>query len=120
LYLSANGGGEADLRGDAANSSAPDDASAPVLLSPSCSPNPFGQGTAIAFTLQREGPVRITVYDVAGRLVRVLAEGRMQSGRHEIPWDGRASNGHSASSGAYWIRLTAGGREVVTRVVRVE
>lgn len=33
--------------------------------------------------------VRVAVYDVASRLVRTLASGRMTVGRHEVVWDGR-------------------------------
>ena len=38
-------------------------------------PNPFNPNTTISFSLRAKGPVSIAVYDVAGRLVRVLIDG---------------------------------------------
>jgi 5-methylthioadenosine/S-adenosylhomocysteine deaminase len=47
---------------------------------------------------------RVTVYDVAGREIRVLFEGRLpEAGRH-VTWDGRDHRGERASSGVYFVR----------------
>ena len=48
--------------------------------------------------------VRLTVYDLSGRLVQVLADKFMGTGRHEIPFDGS-----DLASGAYYYRLEGGG-----------
>jgi flagellar hook assembly protein FlgD len=50
----------------------------------------------------------VTVYDVAGRKVRVLFEGQLpETGRH-VTWDGRDLHGEKASSGVYFIRAVVG------------
>jgi hypothetical protein len=82
----------------------------------SAAPNPFNPTTTIRFDLPAAGPVRLSVYDVAGRLVRVLVEGEIPAGSHEAVWDGRDASGRSAPSGGYLARLVAGGKVVGVRL----
>jgi len=70
-------------------------------------PNPFNPTTQIAFGLAECCRVQLKVYDVAGRLVRVLADDVLAAGVHERVWDGRDSRGLSAASGVYFYRLSA-------------
>ncbi|OZC01320.1 T9SS type A sorting domain-containing protein [Rubricoccus marinus] len=74
-------------------------------------PNPFGTSARIPFSLEQAETVRLTVYDVLGREVAVLANGPMASGDHEA-----VLSGASLRSGVYIVRLTAGDASVVTRV----
>lgn len=73
-----------------------------------CRPNPFNPRTTIRFDVPVDGPVRLAVYDVAGRLVRALAAGTMTAGRHEAVWDGRDGAGREVGSGSYLARLQCG------------
>jgi len=67
-------------------------------------PNPFDQRTTIPFSLAASGrPIRLTVYDVLGRTVRVLS---LTPGTREIIWDGRDEAGRKAAGGVYFYRLT--------------
>jgi hypothetical protein len=66
-------------------------------------PNPFNPGTVIQFTLQRESWVRLTVYDILGREVGVLANELLQPGLHSVAWDAR-----EMASGVYFCRMEAG------------
>jgi hypothetical protein len=70
-------------------------------------PNPFNPATKITFSLQGAARVRLCVYDIAGRLVRVLEEGVFGAGRHEAVWDGNDSSGDRVASGVYFCRLEA-------------
>ena len=67
-------------------------------------PNPFNPTTSIPVVLTGTRHVRLAVYDLRGRLVRVLADEIMGTGRHEIPFDGSG-----LASGAYYYRLEGGG-----------
>jgi DNA-binding beta-propeller fold protein YncE len=79
-------------------------------------PSP-GRGTIrIAFSLPRATRARLSVIDLQGREVAVLAAGVIQAGRHEQSWNGRASTG-SAPPGVYFVRMTAEGRSWVRRLV---
>ncbi|MRR09094.1 T9SS type A sorting domain-containing protein [bacterium] len=71
-------------------------------------PNPFKQWTRIDYQLPAAGTVSLKVYNVAGQLVRTLAEGFQPAGAHAVRWDGRDDRGREVSSGVYLYRLTAG------------
>ncbi|MEM6645714.1 MAG: T9SS type A sorting domain-containing protein [Bacteroidota bacterium] len=67
-------------------------------------PNPFNPQTTIAYDLGQAVPVRLAVYDVLGREVRVLLDGvRQATGRHTFAFDGAA-----LPSGTYLYRIEAG------------
>lgn len=70
-----------------------------------CAPNPFRDGTTLGFALERSGPVRLAVYDVCGRLVRTLVDGREAPGLHAVAWEGRDAHGSLLPSGVYYYRL---------------
>lgn len=67
------------------------------------SPNPFNPTTTIRFDLPTRAFVRLTIYDVMGRLVATLADGYRTAGRHEAVFDASG-----LTSGVYLYRLTAG------------
>ncbi|MBD3165419.1 T9SS type A sorting domain-containing protein [bacterium] len=89
----------------------------PSEMELSCYPNPFNASTTITCTLDRPGEVRVTVYDLLGREVRRLHDGRMQPGVHEIHWDGLASDGAALPSGMYFVRLQDGGRQRTSKAM---
>lgn len=69
-------------------------------------PNPFDQVTHIPFTLAEAGPVRLTIYNMLGREVATLTEGRwLPAGTHVLTWE---AAGYPA--GVYVYRLQAGGQ----------
>ncbi|MFH1278158.1 MAG: FlgD immunoglobulin-like domain containing protein [Candidatus Eisenbacteria bacterium] len=78
-----------------------------VVLAPNA-PNPFNPATTIGYTLDRARPVRLAVYDQAGRLVSELVRGAGEPGSHTAVWDGRDRFGHEVGSGVYFYRLDAG------------
>nr|MEE4266491.1 S8 family serine peptidase [Candidatus Krumholzibacteria bacterium] len=67
-------------------------------------PNPFNPITEIAFSLQGESPVRLTIYDVKGQVVEVLVQETLGAGLHVQTWDAR-----DHASGVYFYRLETGG-----------
>jgi hypothetical protein len=77
-------------------------------------PNPFNPVTTISFTLPEKAHVNIAVYNVEGKLMRVLVDETLDSGLKEIPWDGRDARGVEVSSGVYFYRLRTG-KSVMTR-----
>jgi Tol biopolymer transport system component len=70
-------------------------------------PNPVrpGDRTDVRFDLPAAAPGRVTVYDVTGRPVRVLAAGLLASGPTSIGWDGRDERGRPVAQGVYFVRL---------------
>jgi hypothetical protein len=50
-------------------------------------PNPFNPVTTIAFHLADAGEVRLSVFDLLGRELQVLVEGRREAGGHQAVFD---------------------------------
>jgi hypothetical protein len=78
-----------------------------VTLLEQNAPNPFNPTTVIRFSIAEPGWVRLVVYDVGGRPVRVLVDGERQANRYEVTWDGRDSAGRLVASGVYLYCLEA-------------
>jgi len=65
-------------------------------------PNPFNPLTTVKFSTPRAGKAEVLVYDVSGRMVRLLASEVFAAGDHELQWDGRNNDGGRVSSGIYF------------------
>jgi len=83
-------------------------------------PNPTTERASLNFTLSESGPVRLTLYDVNGRRVRLMADGAFSAGPHTIAWDGRDDGGGRVRAGIYWARMDAAGRQFTRRIVMLE
>jgi len=78
-------------------------------------PNPFTRSTTIRFRLPAAGPVRLGVYDLAGRLVSRLLDETRPAGEHALVWQPG-----SVPSGVYYVRLESGGQIVTKRCVKLQ
>ena len=70
-------------------------------------PNPFNPTTTIEFTLPYQQNVQLTVYNVLGELVAVLADGMQQAGVHRVTFNPSvgAESSRPLASGVYVYRL---------------
>lgn len=82
-------------------------------------PNPANPRTTIEFTVPAAGRIRLSIYDVGGRLVSRLVDGVVAAGRHDAVWQGQGRDGRAAASGTYFSRLEAGGLVLTGRVMLV-
>jgi hypothetical protein len=80
-------------------------------------PNPFNPITTVSFTLKSTLYVELKIYDVKGRLIRVLLGKTMESGRHDLLWNGKDKNGESVPTGVYFCQLIAGGDTQTRKMV---
>ena len=71
-------------------------------------PNPFNPATEIEFAVPDPTVVRIRIFNIAGQLVRTVADGHYDIGSHHVKWDGKSNTGNSVSSGIYIYRMDAG------------
>lgn len=76
------------------------------------SPNPFNPSTTIDFSLDRDGRVRLDIFDVQGRRIRTLVDAARSAGEYHAVWDGLMASGERAPSGTYLYRL-----ETATRII---
>ena len=82
-------------------------------------PNPALGSTRIAFSLPQADDVELVVYDLAGREVSRLAEGRYAAGEHAITWAGTDRAGKLLPSGTYLYRLRTSDTKSVRKLVLV-
>jgi len=69
-------------------------------------PNPFNAGTVIPFALVEGSHYELTIYNVAGQVVRTFA-GEGVSGINRVEWNGRTADGVEAATGMYFYRVNA-------------
>ncbi|WP_179862149.1 T9SS type A sorting domain-containing protein [Longibacter salinarum] len=78
-------------------------------------PNPVISTSKIRYALPEQANVRVALYDVLGREVRVLEQGARAAREHSVSFDASG-----LSSGVYFIRLEAMGQTKTTRVSVVQ
>lgn len=83
-------------------------------------PNPFNPSTKIQFELPRRGTARVELFNAAGQRVRVLVDGELGEGAHEVVWNGTDDQGRTVSSGVYYARLASEAGEARHRLLLVK
>ncbi|NNF06366.1 MAG: T9SS type A sorting domain-containing protein [Candidatus Eisenbacteria bacterium] len=83
-------------------------------------PNPTGGASTITFSLETADDVSLDVFDISGRKVRTLTEGRRGSGSHVVRWNGTNERGQRVGSGVFFARLKVGEGETVQKIFRME
>ena len=75
-------------------------------------PNPFNPITNLKISLQEATYVKLSVYDINGRLVETLQEGSLSPGDYTF-----AFNGSGLASGTYFVQLRAGATVSVQKMM---
>jgi flagellar hook assembly protein FlgD len=71
-------------------------------------PNPFNPITFIKYELEMESPVKITIYDMMGRLIKTLLNGSQTAGYKTIIWNATNDRNEPVSAGLYLYTIEAG------------
>jgi Ca-activated chloride channel family protein len=77
-------------------------------------PNPFNPTTTIRYSIPRQVrpvSVTVTIYNVHGKLVRILVNEVSTGGNFMVQWDGKDARGSHLSSGFYFAVLKAGNQQ---------
>jgi pyrrolidone-carboxylate peptidase len=75
-------------------------------------PNPFSENTTIGFYLKTPSQVKITVFDISGRPVKVLANKAYTAGVHSVVWNGNTDKGSALKPGMYIYQMMSNGVKV--------
>lgn len=79
-------------------------------------PNPFRTTTEISFSLPEKTKVKLEIYDVTGKLVKILLNQNMNAGAHSVTWDTQTAG----KTGVYFCTLHAGNYVETKRLLVVE
>jgi hypothetical protein len=85
-----------------------------------CYPNPFNSSTEIKYSLpsgKANYQVQLKIYDILGRLVKVLVDQEQVAGTYAISWDGTELGGNRVASGVYFYSLEAGRFKSVRKIL---
>ena len=78
-------------------------------------PNPFNPMTNISFVMEHDNNIKLSIYDIRGREVDILANGLKGSGEHTIIWDAA-----DFASGIYYIHITAGNHVETQKIMLIK
>lgn len=92
---------------------------ATLSLSPN-SPNPFSRYTSIRYQLPISGHVDLTIYNIAGQLVRTLVNEEKGAGNHNAIWDGYDKNNRKAAQGTYFCKLESSCDQLIQKIVLIK
>jgi hypothetical protein len=80
-------------------------------------PNPSVRSAAISYGLPSAMNVRLSIYDLQGKLVLDLVNGFKPAGYHQAAWNLRSANGRQIGVGYYLCKLIAGKKTLVKKVI---
>ena len=82
-------------------------------------PNPAGNQVVARFTLPQAADVSLSAFDVSGRKLAELANGRLEAGEHRVVWNFSDGRGRPVPAGYYIVKLRVGDRVLTQRGIRV-
>jgi hypothetical protein len=82
-------------------------------------PNPFEQSTMIHYSIPEQCDISLKIFDINGRLIKVLHEGTETPGNHAVTWNGLDESGNNVGSGMYFIRLTGIGLDQTEQLYKL-
>ena len=85
-----------------------------VSLSPAY-PNPFNPSTNLSYALAEDGKIKLSVYDINGRLVEDIVNSYQYAGSYNVAWDAS-----SFSSGIYFVMLSTTSNVVTQKMMLVK
>jgi hypothetical protein len=83
-------------------------------------PNPATSRVTICWQVPVEADVSLCVYNTAGQLVKVLADGNCKPGAYTSVWNGTDAKGRRLANGVYFYALDNGARRINRKVVLTE
>ncbi|MDI6840374.1 MAG: T9SS type A sorting domain-containing protein [bacterium] len=83
-------------------------------------PNPFNRYTTISYQLPCDQNVTLVIYDVTGKLIRILSDNFETNGLHNIRWDGQNSDGIESPPGIYFSVLNGGSSSQTHKMLKIK
>ncbi len=72
-------------------------------------PNPFNPTTTISFNIPEDSQIDLSIYNVRGQKIKILARGNTPKGLYSIIWNGDNDEGNAVGSGIYFYKLQVNG-----------
>jgi hypothetical protein len=84
-------------------------------------PNPFNPTTVISFNTEKSENINLSVYDISGKLVKVLINNEFKAvGSYQVKFSANQDNGEGLSSGIYYYQLRSGNEAVTRKMILIK
>ncbi len=83
-------------------------------------PNPFNPSTIIKFELSEPYQTEVSIFNIKGQLVKVLAKENMTKGVHELTWNGLNESGNTCASGTYIYKVKCNDQIKVSKMLMLK
>jgi hypothetical protein len=83
-------------------------------------PNPMTNTAIISLNIpknQRNVNIRLTLYDIQGKMIKILLDQNLSPGHYLTKWDRTVQSGNLAPTGMYILKLDQGNHSCATKVV---
>lgn len=82
-------------------------------------PNPFTSGTTIHYSINGNGnkDVKVGIYDITGKLVEELMNGKKDPGSYTAYWDGCNNTGKKVGTGVYFCVVNFDNHKAVNKML---
>ena len=80
-------------------------------------PNPFNPATTIHYDIEKDQIIDITIYDMMGRVVKNLFNGKQSSGYYDMQWNANDNKGDVVSSGIYFYTIKSKGWDKTEKII---
>jgi len=83
-------------------------------------PNPFNNSTCIELGLPEASHVRLTIYDLAGRKIKMLLDESKSPGIYHLNWDGTDYAGNRVASSLYLYKVETGNFKDIKKLMVIK
>jgi len=83
-------------------------------------PNPFNPETQITFSLPETEHINLSVYNLKGQLVKILADEILPAGENNLIWNGKNELGRKVSSGIYLLMLKSRNKTATKKIMLIK
>ncbi|MBN1408893.1 MAG: T9SS type A sorting domain-containing protein [Calditrichaceae bacterium] len=80
-------------------------------------PNPFNPNTTIEYTLSDRSNVVLRIFDMNGKLIKMLIYETQNAGNYKVIWDGKSDLNKKVSTGTYMYELSIDGEKIVKQMI---
>ena len=88
-----------------------------IMFACRAAPNPSIGPITVSLAMPEALPARIKVYDVTGKLINLLYDGRLSVGYHNLTWNGRDLAGRAVASGVYLLKFESAKYEETQKLI---
>jgi hypothetical protein len=83
-------------------------------------PNPFNPTTNISFELKSRRKVKLTIFDLLGKIIDIPINSLYETGKHQIIWNANNRKKEKIGSAVYYYQLEAGDFKQINKMVLVK